>query len=258
MRLAFISDLHLSRDRPDIQARFEDFVRRQSHRYDVLYILGDLFEFWLGDDCADLIGHGATEDLLRELCAGRPVYVMHGNRDFLLGREFCRRTGCTLIEEPCTISLGGRDVLLVHGDSLCTGDADHQRYRSMVRDRVWQQRFLGLTPEQRLATALDMRERSEAGKKDKPPDIMDVSGDAVTAAMERAGVRLLIHGHTHRPAIHRWTRQGHAHARIVLGDWFDQSSVLEADDADRLRLGPDLGEIDLGELDPIAGQARSG
>jgi len=227
--IAFISDLHITPDQPEILRRLSRFLDEQQGKLDALYILGDLFEYWIGDDASDYTGQANTESVLQDFTrSGCPVYIMHGNRDFLLGREFANRCGCSLIDDPHEIDLFGERVLLVHGDSLCTDDTEHQEFRDLVRTPNWRDEFLSKTIEQRDAIAKQLRYRSEAGKQIKSMDIMDVNSDAVLNLMTAHKVQLLIHGHTHRPAIHDLTVSGAAGKRIVLGDWYEQSSMLIA------------------------------
>src|SRR3569833_1442159 len=226
----FISDLHLSADRPALTALFLVFLRERAPRAETLYILGDLFEVWLGDDA----GHPAYHPVLsalRELAARRPVYVMHGNRDFLLGNAFAQASGCRLLADPSVIDLNGERTLLMHGDVLCTDDVEYQQFRAHVRSPDTQRHFLGLAIEQRIAMAKQFRDASRERTSEKAEAIMDVNQDAVTAALRAYGVHQLIHGHTHRPAIHEFELDGHPARRIVLGDWYEQGSVLTCDAA---------------------------
>ena len=233
MTVAFISDLHITPEQPEILQRLSRFLDDHRGKLDALYILGDLFEYWIGDDASEHIGQADAErvlrDFTRDVC---PVYVMHGNRDFLLGNEFADRCDCTLIDDPHEMDLFGERALLVHGDSLCTDDIEHQDFRQLVRSSEWQEDFLSKTIQQRDAIAKQLRYRSEAGKQTKSMDIMDVNPDAVINLMTQYSVQLLIHGHTHRPATHQLMVNGAAAKRIVLGDWYDQSSMLLATETD--------------------------
>ena len=227
MTTLFISDLHLSPLRPTMVSLFLDFLRRRATRADALYILGDLFEYWIGDDSAAQPENSAIVQGLRALtAAGVPVFIMHGNRDFLLGREFERLSGCQLLADPARISLDGETLLLMHGDTLCSDDVDYQNFRGRVRDPVWQRQFLDKTPDEREQMARSVRELSQVAMTGKPPEIMDVNQTAVAAALREHGVRHLIHGHTHRPAQHEFTLDGQLARRTVLGDWYEQGSVL--------------------------------
>jgi len=226
MRTLFISDLHLSPERPEVIRCFLDFIGDLGGETDHLYILGDLFEVWIGDDALDP-EHNRIMEVLQALTSrGVAVDIMHGNRDFLLGGEFAVRTGCRLIPDPTLIELGGEPTLLSHGDALCTDDQAYQAYRAHLRDPEVQKAFLALSIEERIQTAREHREQSRAQNQQKSYAIMDVNQDAVEALMRAHGVRKLIHGHTHRPAYHRFPLDGHEAERIVLADWYDSGSVL--------------------------------
>lgn len=230
MSTLFISDLHLSTERPAITALFLDFLRGRARAAEALYILGDLFEYWIGDDVAGQPEYRPLIAGLRELtAAGVPVYVMHGNRDFLLGAGFEQATGCTLIPDPSEISLYGEKTLLMHGDSLCTDDVAYLKFRAMVRNPDWVKMFLARTIAERVAIVRDYREISKAATATKKPEIMDVNADTVESVLRQHGVRHLIHGHTHRPAQHQLSLDGRSLRRTVLGDWYDQGSVLRCD-----------------------------
>jgi len=225
----FISDLHLDGARPDITRQFLAFLAGEAPNAQRLYILGDLFEAWIGDDDPDT-DKRAVIDALRALThRGVQCYVMHGNRDFLLGKRFCSNTGTVLIDDGTVIDVFGQRVLLMHGDTLCTDDHSYQRLRRIVRNPLvqWGLRSLTLSQRQRLAERMRAGSKAHIEAADRAsPYIMDVNGDAVTAAFRRFDVDVLIHGHTHRPAIHALTVDGRAKTRIVLGDWYDQGSVL--------------------------------
>lgn len=236
MATLFISDLHLDPSRPQITRLFGEFIEGQARDADALYILGDLFEAWVGDD--DPSGTGAfVADKLRELSDhGVPVHFMHGNRDFLLGEDYARRAGMSLLIDPTVIDLHGKPVLLMHGDTLCTDDVAYQQFRAQTRDPAWQQHFLSQPLAARIAFAQQAREASQARQGElreagTMETITDVSPQAVADAFGHHGVDTIIHGHTHRPAIHR----DGARSRIVLGDWYEQGSVLRVD-ADGARL----------------------
>jgi UDP-2,3-diacylglucosamine hydrolase len=233
MSTLFISDLHLSAERPAITALFLDFLRSRARQAEALYILGDLFEYWIGDDVAALPEYRPLIEGLHELTeAGVPVYVMHGNRDFLLGSGFEQQTGCKLIPDPTLVSLYGKEVLLMHGDTLCTDDLAYLKFREMVRNPDWVKMFLGKTIAERVAIVRDYREISKTATATKKPEIMDVNPHAVATTMQQHGVRHLIHGHTHRPAQHDLQLDGQRVRRTVLGDWYDQGSVLVCDAKD--------------------------
>ena len=227
MRTLFISDLHLTPERPQIIQLFVRFLGQQACRADALYILGDLFEYWIGDDAAEHIGHRSAVESLRSLCDSNvPVYIMRGNRDFLLGEHFCDQTGCQLLTEPMRLCLYDQQVLIMHGDSLCTDDVDHQLFRKRVLDPAWQRDFLARPILERLEIALDLRKGSENSKRQKSAAEMDVNQTTVESVMRTHNVDLLIHGHTHRAAIHEMELDGRRARRIVLGDWYQHSSVL--------------------------------
>jgi len=224
----FISDLHLSGQRPAIVRQFLEFLRTEAARAEALYILGDLFDYWIGDEAVDEPGMRPVIAALAALTAvGVPVHVMHGNRDFLLGAGFARATGCRLLAEPAVIELNGEPTLLLHGDTLCTDDTDYQKFRAQVREPNWVREFLAKTLAERLTIVQQLRELSQAAMSAKPMEIMDVNPQAVEDAMREAGVQRLIHGHTHRPGTHEFTLDDKPARRIVLGDWYEQGSVLE-------------------------------
>jgi UDP-2,3-diacylglucosamine hydrolase len=225
-RCLFVSDVHLDEGAPEAQRQFLEFLRTQAAGARVLYILGDLFEAWVGDD--DVGGNrSAVLAALRELTSsGVACFLLHGNRDFLIGQDFCRQTGCQLLPDPVIADLDGERVLLTHGDALCTDDHAYQELRSIVRAPAWQQRFLGLSLADRLLLANEVRAGSRAHITRSIPKIMDVNAATVTAAFKAARVRRMIHGHTHRPAVHDALVEGEPVQRIVLGAWYEQGSYL--------------------------------
>lgn len=230
MATLFISDLHLDPDRPQITTLFESYLASDEVRCaDALYILGDLVEAWIGDDDdAELPQRIATATRgVRD--AGVPVYFMAGNRDFLLGDAFARRAGMTLLDDGVVHDIHGRATLLMHGDVLCTDDVAYQAVRQEVRNPQWQKQILSMPLDARRAFAAKAREDSKAHTGSTMESIMDVNDDAVARTMRKAGVTRLIHGHTHRPAIHAFELDGKAAERIVLGDWYEQGSVLRVD-----------------------------
>ncbi len=229
MTTLFISDLHLSDQRPAITEAFIGFLESEARGAEALYILGDLFEAWLGDDMVLPEYARAIEAMHRLADAGVPLFVMHGNRDFLLGADFAAMSGAQLLPESTVIDLHGTSTLLLHGDTLCTDDVEYQKFRAMVRNPAWQAEVLARSPEERLTLARQFREMSMTEMQGKSEAIMDVNAKAVAAAFREAGVRQMIHGHTHRPAIHDLEIDGEPARRIVLGDWYDQGSVLECD-----------------------------
>ena len=222
----FISDLHLSDERPEITALFLRFLQNDAARARALYILGDLFEVWLGDD-AVLPAYQPVIDGISALTAGGvPVYVMHGNRDFLIGDRFVELSGCRLLEDPTVIELDGKRTLLMHGDTLCTDDVEYQHFRTQVRNPDTQRQFLALPINERIAVAKHYRQESRERSRSKTEEIMDVNQGAVMDIMRRHEVYQMIHGHTHRPAVHSFTLDNHSAQRIVLGDWYEQASIL--------------------------------
>ena len=236
MATLFIADLHLDDSRPQITRLFEQFLASEEARSaDALYILGDLVEAWIGDDDdAELPARiAAATRAVRE--SGVPVYFMVGNRDFLLGEDYARRAGLTLLEDGTVHELYGRPTLLMHGDVLCTDDIAYQAVRKQVRTPEWKAQILAMPLEARRAFAAKAREDSRAHTGSTMETIMDVNADAVAGAMRKAGVTRLVHGHTHRPATHRFDLDGHAAERIVLGDWYEHGSVL--------RITPDGAEL---------------
>jgi UDP-2,3-diacylglucosamine hydrolase len=226
MTTLFISDLHLSPERPGITESFISLLQGEARHADALYILGDLFEYWIGDDAAEPLGYASVIREIRALAdSGVPVYFMRGNRDFLIGDRFAADTGCVTLSDPAVVDLYGQRVLLMHGDFLCTDDTEHQAFRRTVDDPDWQREFLARPVEARMQMARDARAQSRAHKDSLSMEIMDVNEEAVRRAFEDHGVKLMIHGHTHRPAIHDGGGPGGTR-RIVLGDWYEQSSIL--------------------------------
>lgn len=222
----FISDLHLDPERPAITELFLDFLASRAVRSEAIYILGDLFEAWIGDDDAGAMNLAVCDALKACARAGTPVFVMHGNRDFLLGDAFAARSGSTLLDDPARIELYGTPTLLMHGDLLCTDDTEYMAFRDMVRDPRWQETLLSKSLDERRHMAEEMRAGSREQTGGKPESIMDVNSDTVVRVMTENHVQRLIHGHTHRPAIHALEVAGHPAQRIVLGDWYQQGSVL--------------------------------
>ena len=236
MATLFISDLHLDPSRPGSTRLFGEFVDGEARKADALYILGDLFEAWVGDDDPSETGAFVAEKLKALADSGVPVHFMHGNRDFLVGEDYARRAGFTLLPDPTRIELRGKPVLLMHGDTLCTDDLAYQKFRAQTRDPAWQKQFLAQPLAARMAFARQARAASQAhqgGLRDAGTmeTITDVAPAAVAQAFSDHGVDTLIHGHTHRPAIHRDAGR----TRIVLGDWYEQGSVLRVD-ADGMHL----------------------
>lgn len=230
-----ISDLHLDESRPDITRAFYDFLKGPAVNADALYILGDFFEVWIGDDDDASLPHEVARHLKAYRERGTPVYFMHGNRDFLLGEDYAERCGATLLPDPSIIELAGAPVLLMHGDSLCTLDQEYMAFRQQARNPLWQQALLAKPLEERRQIAAQIRAVSKSMNSRKAEDIMDVTPDEVVRAMAEHGVRTLIHGHTHRPARHTLTVDSEPAERIVLGDWGTLGWCIKADD-NRLEL----------------------
>ncbi len=253
MATLFISDLHLDAVRPEPLTRFHALLAGPARRAEALYILGDLFEAWIGDD-DDRPPHPEVIASLADLCAtGTPVYVMRGNRDFLVGARFEAETGCRLLRDPTVVDLYGEPTLLMHGDTLCTEDLEYQTFRRQVRDPRWQSGFLARPLAERAALAQKAREGSRMATQGKAEAIMDVTQEAVVETMRAHGVRQLIHGHTHRPAIHRLVLQSGEARRIVLGDWYETDSVLCLDER-----GPTLTRVaEVGGLCPTIAVGRA-
>ncbi len=235
MAALFVSDLHLDAIRPRVDEQFLKFLAGEARDADALYVLGDLFESWVGDDCPAGSQDAIVAGLAALTAAGVPCFVMHGNRDFLLGDDFCARTGARLLPDPTLLTLYGERVLVMHGDALCSDDAAYQRLRATVRDREWQRRFLALPRAARETLAGAARHGSRAHTATLGEVISDVSPASVALALRGAGCSVLLHGHTHRPAIHTFEVDGRPCTRIVLGDWFTQGSVLRWDAS-----GPEL------------------
>ena len=230
MTTLFISDLHLSAQRPVVMQLFLDFLQQRAVHAEALYILGDLFEYWIGDDAASQAEYAPVVAGLRAVTRhGVPVHVMHGTRDFLIGRQFSDATGCRLLTDPTCIDLYGERVLLMHGDTLCTDDVAYQDFRRMVRDPQWIAGFLARDLAERDAIVRNLRETSKAAMAEKIPEIMDVNPAAVKDVMREHHIRHLIHGHTHRPAQHDLQLDGQPARRTVLGDWYEHGSVLRCE-----------------------------
>jgi UDP-2,3-diacylglucosamine hydrolase len=230
MATLFIADLHLDPSRPQITDLFERYLASDEVRHaDALYILGDLVEAWIGDDDDAELPARIAAAIRAVRDAGVPVYFMVGNRDFLLGPAFAARAGLTLLDDGTVHDIHGRRTLLMHGDVLCTDDIAYQAVRRQVRTPEWQAQILAMPLQARRAFAAKAREDSKAHTGNTMESIMDVNADAVAETMRKAGVTRLIHGHTHRPAVHDFQLDGAPAQRIVLGDWYEQGSVLRVD-----------------------------
>ncbi|HRO64265.1 UDP-2,3-diacylglucosamine diphosphatase [Thermomonas sp.] len=231
MTTLFISDLHLDSTRPDMTGLFGQFLDGEARSADALYILGDLFEAWVGDDDPSETGAFVAQRLKALTQAGVPAYFIRGNRDFLLGDPYAARCGMTVLDDPIVIDLYGTPTLILHGDLLCTDDTAYQQFRTQTRAPQWQAQFLAQPLAARLAFAEQARAASRARYGElqangQSETITDVTPATVQDWFARYGVTRMIHGHTHRPAIHD---EGHGHTRIVLGDWYEQGSVLRVD-----------------------------
>jgi UDP-2,3-diacylglucosamine hydrolase len=227
-RALFISDLHLDESRPAMAALFERFLAEEAARASRLFILGDLFESWVGDDSLALPFPRRIAGSLARAAAATPTWFMHGNRDFLVREGFARASGVKLIADPTEVELPGARALLLHGDTLCTDDHDYQAFRAKVRDPAWQAATLARPLAERVALARELREGSESAKEGKAMAIMDVTPAAVESAFRASGRSLMIHGHTHRPARHEHRVDGRACVRWVLPDWYERGGYLEA------------------------------
>ena len=225
----FLSDLHLAPDRVAAVAAFHAFARGPARASAAVYILGDLFDVWIGDDqLRDPFARAIADALAALTAAGVAVFVARGNRDFLFGDAFARATGATILPEQQIVDVGGMRVVVLHGDELCTGDVDYQRFRARMRSGPMARRLLHLPYPLRRGIAWYLRRKSRAANALKPEAIMDVDAGAVADMFRRHGVAQMIHGHTHRPARHTLDVDGQPRERIVLADWDDRGHYLEA------------------------------
>ncbi len=232
MTTLFISDLHLEDRRPETTRLFLAFIEAEAAAAGALYILGDLFEYWIGDDAVGDTAGRVADALSRVASQGLPIYFMPGNRDFLLGPRYAEMAGMRLLADPTVVDIDGLRILLMHGDSLCTDDVQYQAFRQQVRNPDWQTHFLSLPVGERVAMAQQARDASKTHTGTAPMAIMDVNHQAVLNAFRTHDVRYLIHGHTHRPKRHRIEQpDSDPLQRIVLGDWYAQSSILRISDA---------------------------
>lgn len=242
----FIGDLHLDEQRPEIVRLFEAFLSHWTGRAQRLFILGDLFEFWIGDDYQTPLSESVAAALRACQAGGTEVAFIAGNRDFLVGEAYAERAHFNLLSEPLRLELNGETTLVMHGDALCTDDQPYQQFRALVRDPQWQREFLQKTIAQRLAYARQARAESQRHTAAKSEEIMDVNQQTVLDTMREHGVQKLIHGHTHRPDIHHFRVNHNTAQRLVVGDWYDQGSVLiHAEGQFSLR---SLSSSDLGSL----------
>lgn len=226
MTIRFISDLHLDATRPHILRAFLHYLDESVSKVESLYILGDFFEAWVGDDnTEDSLNQSVEAALKAASDKGLNIYIMHGNRDFLIGDDFCQRTGCTLLEDPTVIEAHGTRYLLMHGDSLCTDDTAYQEFKAQIRQPAMIEMLLAKPLDERKALAAQLRQQSAEANSNKAEDIMDVNQQAVLAAFVEHNADVIIHGHTHRPDMHNINNQ----QRIVLGDWDSKAWHIELD-----------------------------
>lgn len=223
-----LSDLHLTPERPAVIEHFLQFLAGPARDAESLYILGDLFEYWIGDDAAPMLGAEPILNAMREVADTLPCYFLAGNRDFLVGELFSEQSGFKIIDDETVVNLYGQDTLLLHGDSLCTEDVAHQQFRAaMVTNNEWREQFLTLDIPARIEQAMQARMQSHEHKANISMEIMDVSEPSVLAAFQKHNVRLMIHGHTHRQNEHNYDVNGKALKRYVLGDWETSSSIMK-------------------------------
>ncbi|MER1974524.1 UDP-2,3-diacylglucosamine diphosphatase [Pseudocitrobacter faecalis] len=232
MATLFIADLHLQTEEPAITAGFLRFLAGEARHADALYILGDLFEAWIGDDDPNPLHQHIARAIKALVDSGVPCYFIHGNRDFLLGKRFARESGITLLPEEQRLELYGRPLLILHGDTLCTDDAGYQAFRAKVHTPWIQKLFLMLPLFIRQKIAARMRADSKAANSHKSMEIMDVNPQAVVDVMEKHHVQWLIHGHTHRPDVHTFTANGEPAYRVVLGAWHTEGSMVKVSEKD--------------------------
>lgn len=228
MATLFISDLHLEDGRPEAAEWLAAFLSGPAASADAVYVLGDLFEYWIGDDAVSPLAGKLAEMTSKLAAGGLTMYFQHGNRDFLLGNRYAALAGFELLPEIAVVDLYGTPTLLLHGDSLCTDDAEYQAFRRQSRDPAWQAAVLAMTVEERIEMARNARDASMAHKGASSMEIMDANADAVARAFAEHGVERMIHGHTHRPAVHRHELPGGGTGtRYVLADWYGHGSYLE-------------------------------
>lgn len=238
MSTLLISDLHLQVNRPELSTLAFSLFDKIARDCDTLYILGDLFEYWIGDDCRDQIADEVATRLTALANHDVEIIVMHGNRDFLLGEQYVDSFGGTLIrEDTISVKLAGTTTLLLHGDTLCTDDIRYQEFRKAVRSQSWQQEFLSKPIDERQATAIKIRNESRAqGKRAHETNIADISDTALELIISETGVNRVVHGHTHRPARHEHNTQHHPTERLVLGDWHEDHAVVAVADNSKCSL----------------------
>ena len=229
MERIFISDLHLDANRENLTLAFTRFLSERCQAIDELYILGDFFELWLGDDDHSVLNRGVIEALSSLPC---DVFIMHGNRDFLIGEAFCDAAGAKMLPDPHPIILGNQPALLMHGDSLCTRDEEYMKARNLLRSAAFQRDFLSKQMPERKILAEQIRGKSQKVSREKAEEIMDVTPEEVIKVMDQAKASVLVHGHTHRPAVHEVDLHFGAGTRYVLGDWHTSMQFLKATDSD--------------------------
>jgi len=229
MERIFISDLHLDANRENLTLAFTQFLSERCQTIDELYILGDFFELWLGDDDHSVLNSGVIEALSSLPC---DVFIMHGNRDFLIGEAFCDAAGAKMLPDPHPIILGNQPALLMHGDSLCTRDEEYMKARNLLRSAAFQRDFLSKQMPERRILAEQIRGKSQKVSREKAEEIMDVTPEEVIKVMDQAKASVLVHGHTHRPAVHEVDLHFGAGTRYVLGDWHTSMQFLKATDSD--------------------------
>lgn len=235
----FISDLHLAIEETAITAGFYGFLL-EPQSGDTLYILGDFFNYWVGDDVDDEYANEIKQALKATSDRGVKIFIMHGNRDFLIGETFCKQSDCTLLNDPTLINLDGEPVLLLHGDSLCTNDLEYMEFRAMARGDAWKNNFLSQPIEARIAYAVTARKQSQKTNNTKDMSIMDVTPHAVSQILNEHNCARMIHGHTHRPATHDWQEGGQDMQRIVLGDWYTHGWYLKVENGEYQNIKFDL------------------
>ena len=239
MTTLFLSDIHVSDEHPEISEHLKEFLLEEKFKINTIYILGDLFEYWLGDDDPNP-SYREIKLLLKNLSQkGISIFFMHGNRDFLIGEKFAEEAGCHILPDPHVMDLFGKKVLMSHGDIFCTDDKEYQSFRNQTRDPAWKESILSKSLRFREEFAKKARLESSKHTSSKKNEIMDVNKDEIIKMYEKYNVDIIIHGHTHRPAIHDIFFNGKNCQRIVLGDWYEQGSILRCDEA-----GFDLIQLD--------------